>query len=170
MAQEFAHIRPIEPGDDSAVAGVIRSVMPEFGADGPGTALHDPEVGAMWAAYAGERARYFVVERSGEVFGGAGVAPLLGADEGVAELRKMYLLPEIRGGGVGRRLLRTAIGAARELGFRQLYLETMEHMEVARALYRSEGFEPLAERWGDTGHFACHCSYALDLALAGGQR
>src|SRR5690348_7685305 len=34
-------IRPIEPRDDEAVARVIRAVMPEFGAAGPGFAIHD---------------------------------------------------------------------------------------------------------------------------------
>ncbi|MEY3516474.1 MAG: hypothetical protein RIS67_691, partial [Pseudomonadota bacterium] len=37
-------IRPITPHDDSRVAYIIRSVMPEFGADGEGFAIHDPEV------------------------------------------------------------------------------------------------------------------------------
>ena len=43
-----------------ALAAVIREVMPEFGADGPGTALHDPEIAAMSAAYADPKSRYFV--------------------------------------------------------------------------------------------------------------
>ena len=43
-------IRPVRPGDDAAVAAIIRTVMPEFGADGPGFAIHDPEVSAMSAA------------------------------------------------------------------------------------------------------------------------
>ena len=34
-------IRPIEARDDDAVAAIIRAVMPEFGADGPGFAIHD---------------------------------------------------------------------------------------------------------------------------------
>ena len=37
-------LRPIQPQDDAAVASIIRTVMPEFGADGPGFAIHDPEV------------------------------------------------------------------------------------------------------------------------------
>ena len=42
-------IRPIEPRDDAAIAAIIRAVMPEFGADGPGFAIHDAEVDAMCA-------------------------------------------------------------------------------------------------------------------------
>jgi putative acetyltransferase len=35
-------IRPIRPGDDRFVAAIIRTVMPEFGAGGPGFAINDP--------------------------------------------------------------------------------------------------------------------------------
>lgn len=34
---KHARIRPIEITDNAAVAAIIRSVMPEFGADGPGS-------------------------------------------------------------------------------------------------------------------------------------
>ena len=40
-------MRPIEPRDDAAMARIIRTVMPEFGADGPGFAIHDAEVDTM---------------------------------------------------------------------------------------------------------------------------
>ena len=60
-------IRPIEPRDEAAVAAIIRAVMPEFGADGPGFAIHDPEVDGMHAAYAQPRSAYFVLERDGAV-------------------------------------------------------------------------------------------------------
>ena len=86
-------IRPIEPRDDTAMAAIIRAVMPEFGADGPGFAIHDTEVDAMWAAYTQPRCSYFVVERDGVAVGGGGVAPLIGGEADVCELRKMYFLP-----------------------------------------------------------------------------
>jgi len=40
-------IRPIEARDNAAMARIIRAVMPEFGADGPGVANHDAEVDTM---------------------------------------------------------------------------------------------------------------------------
>ena len=89
-------IRPIEARDDAAVAAIIRTVMPEFGADGPGFAIHDAEVGAMHAAYAKPERAYFVVELDGKVCGGGGVAPLEG-EAGTCELRKMYFDRALRG-------------------------------------------------------------------------
>ena len=83
------------------MAAVIRRVMPEFGADGPGFAIHDPEVEHMHAAYAQPRSAYSVVELDGRVCGGGGVAALADAEADICELRKMYFLPELRGMGAG---------------------------------------------------------------------
>ena len=82
--QPAFRIRPIEAHDDAAVAAIIRSVMPEFGASGCGFAIGDPEVDWMHRGYAQPRSAYFVIERddaSGNpvVEGGGGVAPLIDA-------------------------------------------------------------------------------------------
>jgi putative acetyltransferase len=69
-------IRPNYAADNAPMAAVIRHVMPEFGADGPGFAIHDREVDDMAGAYAHPGCAYFVVERAGRVCGGGGVAPL----------------------------------------------------------------------------------------------
>lgn len=164
MSTEELTLRRIEAKDDAAVAGIIRTVMPEFGADGPGFAIHDPEVSAMTAAYARPRHAYFVVERAGRVLGGGGIAPLEGGDAGVCELRKMYFLPEARGLRQGERLLLRCLEFAREAGFRRCYLETLAGMQQAQKLYRRMGFEPLSAPMGSTGHFGCDHWYARDLS------
>jgi len=156
-------LRPIRPEDDAAVASIIRTVMPEFGASGPGFAIHDPEVDFMSRAYGGPRARYFVVERDGRVVGGGGVGPLAGAGDDVCELRKMYFLKEARGGGMGERLLRECIDAARSFGYRTMYLETLTGMDAAQRLYEKLGFLRLKEAMGATGHHGCNKFYALEL-------
>lgn len=157
-------IRPIHPSDDAAVAAVIRSVMPEFGADGPGFAIHDPEVAAMSQAYDRPGAAYFVVEdANGRVAGGAGVAPLDGGPVGVCELRKMYFLPSLRGQGAGAALMAHCLRAAAALGYRQIYLETLHGMDAAQRLYERSGFRRLDAAMGATGHFGCNRFYLRDL-------
>lgn len=156
-------VRPIGAGDDAAVAAVIRAVMPEFGADGEGFAIHDSEVDAMHAAYTQPGAAYFVVEHGGKVEGGGGIARLEGDVAGVCELRKMYFLPHLRGLGAGRALMARCLRAARELGYRQCYIETLEGMDAAQALYLKSGFKPIPARMGDTGHFGCNRFYLHDL-------
>lgn len=148
-------IRPIEARDDAAMAEVIRTVMPSFGADGPGFAIHDPEVDHLTAAYAAPRSSYFVVEIGGRVVGGAGVAPLEGGDTDVCELRKMYFLPEARGMGAGSAMMARCLDAARAHGFRRCYIETLTGMDGAQALYLRSGFERIDAPMGGTGHFSC---------------
>ena len=158
-----AIIRPIEPGDDAAMAAIIRTVMPEFGAGGAGFAISDPEVDWMHRAYGEPRHAYFVVERDGVVLGGGGVAPLAGADDDVCELRKMYFLPQARGIGAGQAMMARCLAAARELGFRRCYLETLRGMDAAMRLYERSGFQPLDAPMGDTGHGGCNRFYLLTL-------
>lgn len=165
MAISFL-IRPIEAHDDAAVRRVICTVMPEFGADGPGFAIHDPEVSAMCAAYAQPRSAYYVVEKAGRVCGGGGIAPLADATDTTCELRKMYFLPEMRGLGAGRALMQQCLNFARRQDYRQCYLETLTGMHAAEALYRKSGFAPLSAPMGATGHFACNRWYLLDLHTA----
>ncbi len=156
-------IRPIQPGDDAAIARIIRTVMPEFGACGSGFAINDPEVDWMSKAYAAPRSAYFVVERQGEAVGGGGVAPLTGGDGYTCELRKMYFLPQARGAGAGAALMRLCLQAARDFGFTHCYLETLSGMDAAMRLYARSGFQRLDGPLGDTGHGGCNTFYGLDL-------
>lgn len=158
-----ALIRPMRQEDDPEVAAVIRAVMPEFGADGPGFALHDPEVGHMFQAYEGPRSAYFVLELERSVVGGGGVAPLLDGPIDVCELRKMYFLPEARGRGFGERMLRVCLARARDLGYRRCYLETLTGMDAAQRLYRRLGFQPIRGPLGSTGHHGCDKWFIIDL-------
>jgi len=159
---EFS-IRPIEPRDDARMAQVIRTVMPEFGATGDGFAINDPEVDWMSKAYREPRCAYFVVEDDGEVLGGGGVAPLAGGDPDVCELRKMYFLPALRGQGAGAAMMARCLDAARQLGFRQCYLETLSGMDAAMRLYEKSGFRRIPCSMGATGHGGCNTFYLLDL-------
>ena len=156
-------IRPINPDDDAAMAAIIRTVMPEFGATGCGFAISDPEVDWMSRAYAEPRHAYFVVERDGRVIGGAGVAPLAGDDGDTCELRKMYFLPEARGIGAGAAMMAMCLDAARSFGFRQCYLETLTGMDAAMRLYERSDFCRIDGPMGATGHGGCNTFYLLDL-------
>ena len=149
-------IRLIQPQDNPALKDIIHMVMPEFGAGGPGFAIHDPEVEAMFEKYSQSRHAYFVVMREGRVLGGAGLAPLEGVDEPICELQKMYFLPELRGSGAAADLLAICLQKAKELGFQSCYIETLKNMSAAQKLYLKSGFEYIPESMGRTGHFGCN--------------
>jgi putative acetyltransferase len=162
MAQSSTYsLRPIAPADDPAMAGIIRRVMTDYGAVGPGYSINDPEVDFISSAYSQPRCAYFVVEQNGDILGGAGIAPLIGADLQTCELRKMYLLPDARGKGAGAALMRRCMDAARGAGYRGCYLETLNSMREAARLYERCGFQPVSKPLGATGHSACERWYLL---------
>ena len=72
-----------------------------------------------------------------------GAVRVIGA--GVAEIKRMYVAPRARGHGLGRTLLGELERAAVELGCRTVRLDTMAQMAEAGALYRSAGYEPIAD-------------------------
>jgi putative acetyltransferase len=165
VSAEPVLLRPIRPGDDAAVAAVIRDVMIEHACTGSGFAIHDPEVAAMHDAYRAADARYYVVVRSGLVAGGGGFARLAGTreDEAICELRKMYFRPALRGLGIGRELLGLLLDEMRSCGYRRCYLETTSWMDAARRLYQATGFRELDGPLGRTGHHGCDRFFAREL-------
>lgn len=156
-------IRPIRPEDDARLAVILRQVMVEYGAVGEGSSSVDPEVDALSRHYGGPAAGYFVAELQGEVVGGAGFGPLPDERPTVCELRKMYLVPEARGKGLGVRLLRECLDQARAAGYAECYLETRASMLDAKRLYEAAGFTPLSAPRGATGHYACDRWYQVRL-------
>lgn len=157
------NIRVINQKDSIEIKSVIETVMPEFGASGPGFAIHDPEVQDMFTAYQQSRHQYFVVEVDGKILGGGGIAPLEGNGEEICELRKMYFLPEIRGKGAGQKVMNLCLQSAKEFGFKNCYLETLASMSGARKLYEKNGFLRIESSLGATGHFGCDTFYLKKL-------
>ena len=161
-AEEFC-VRAVAGADNSALAGLLREVMEEFGAAGAGSSIHDPELQDMASAYAAAGSAYFVVEHDGRLVGGGGFGPLAGGAPEVCELRKMYLRPEARGHGLGRAMLARCLETARQIGYQRMYLETRQNMTEARRLYERNGFAPVSKPLGHTGHFGCDAWYVRDL-------
>lgn len=148
-------IRPITQADNDAVAAVIRTVMTEFGAVGAGYSIEDPEVDEMFATYSQKGHAFFVIDLAGSVAGCGGIGTLADAPPDVCELKKMYFLPSLRGMGAGRKLAEHCLATAPTLGYRRCYLETLESMTSARALYRKLGFADIEGPLGNTGHCGC---------------
>jgi GNAT superfamily N-acetyltransferase len=72
---------------------------------------------------------------------GCGALRLLDAE--TAELKRMYVLPTLRGKGLGRHLVAALEAEARALGVQRLVLETGIRQAAALALYRATGFHPI---------------------------
>ena len=160
---EKYNIRPIRRGDDPFIAKIIRQTMTEYGAVGAGFSIQDKEVDTMFDSYNTNRSAYFVIECNRQILGGGGIAPLIGAEPHICELKKMYFLPELRGFGLGKKILNLCLTRAKELGYTHCYLETLKRMQEANRLYQKSGFKLLTSHLGNTGHHKCDAWYLKDL-------
>jgi len=78
--------------------------------------------------------------RTGEFAGCAGIRKL---DNGIAELKRMYVREGHRGKGLGQQLLDRAVDLARELKYERIRLDTLPSMKAAIRLYRKNGFREI---------------------------
>ena len=78
-----------------------------------------------------------VYTKTNHIVGTFGLCPLTPE---ICELRKMYLLKESRGQGVGQFILRTAIQTAKEKQYHKIFLETISPLTTAISLYKKCGF------------------------------
>jgi GNAT superfamily N-acetyltransferase len=95
----------------------------------------------------------FVVARLGGRPLGCGALKQKGG--GVGEVKRMWVSSDLRGLGVGRRILEALEEHARKFGLGTLRLETNRALQEAQALYRGHGYvevapfndEPYAHHW-----------------------
>ena len=153
-------IRPIEPKDNPQVESVIRTCLIEFGGNREGTAWCDPYLGRFSEVYEKPGSEYWVVENEqGKVVGGSGIGPLT---KEVCELQKMYLLPEVRGIGVGKKLMELCLDFAKQ-HYKKCYIETFGNMLAANHFYQKFGFCKLEQPFLQTEHFSCDVWYIKEL-------
>lgn len=133
-------IRAWQPQDRQVAAEVIRSVLAEYGIGWePDEA--DRDVYEVETAYLQVRGAFWVVEQQGQVVGTAAFYPV-NRGVGTVEIRKMYLLPQVRGKGLGRWLLQRLEQEIAAQGFRKVWIETASVLQEAVKLYESSGYVP----------------------------
>lgn len=88
----------------------------------------------------------FVVARIDGRAVGCGAVRLL--DESTAEVKRMFVEPELRGRGVAKEILAHLEGAGRELGAQRSVLETGIYQDEAIGLYRRAGYSQV-DCWGE---------------------
>jgi len=149
------NIRPISIADNPLIATIIRSCLTEFGANKPGTVYSDKTTDQLFELFQKNGAAYFIAEQDGQVVDGGGIFPSPGLPAGTCELVKMYLLPLARGTGIGATLMNRCLGKAKEMGFVNMYIETLPELKKAISVYEKFGFNYLDKPLGNTGHFGC---------------
>jgi putative acetyltransferase len=144
--------------DSAAVRAIVEAVLGEYGLefDADSTDADLLDIPTNFEARGG--AFQIVESQFGKTVGCGGLFRL---DTDTVELRKMYLLPEARGLGLGKKLLTQLLAEARRLGYKRVILETNSVLREAIALYQSFGFVPVPR-----DHLAKRCDQAWELSLA----
>ena len=163
MSKDTIVIRETEPQDNVQLEQVSRDCFHEFKIPLEGTAYSDDETPRMFESYQNNNDVYYIIDVNGDVLGGGGVKPLKGFENAVCEIQKMYFSPKVRGKGYGRALFEKCMQAAKDLGYKQCYLESASQLKAAIHIYESYGFTHLEGALGDTGHYSCGVWMIKDL-------
>ena len=127
----------------------------EYGAIGEGFGPSDSEVEAMSQHYKNENSsRYLVASIDSHLVGGGGISSFNKSND-ICELRKLFLLPESRGLGIGRKITEECLNYAKSKGYKKCYLDTLTSMKSAISLYEKLGFQHLKSALKGTIHNGC---------------
>jgi ribosomal protein S18 acetylase RimI-like enzyme len=137
MSEGVTEIRRAGPADAPEIARLLHDFNVEFGEPTPGVpalteyARRLLEEAEMTVLLAGEGPDGISLIR---------FRPSVWTGAAEAHLQELYVVPPLRGRGIGRALLEATIAAAREAGATGIDLNTGETDTAARALYESMGF------------------------------
>jgi N-acetylglutamate synthase-like GNAT family acetyltransferase len=104
---------------------------------------------AEFAKARNERGRIWIVEKDANI---AGSIAIVEASKEEAQLRWLLLHPDLRGQGVGKKLVKEAISFSKEKGYSSVFLWTVSALVAAGELYKRVGFQLTEENrhelWG----------------------
>ncbi|AMA10287.1 GNAT family N-acetyltransferase [Picosynechococcus sp. PCC 73109] len=136
-------VRDWQPGDRADAAKVIEQVLKEYGLPWEPEGA-DQELFNIDKYYWQQGGEFWVIEQAGTIVGTAAYYPIPKGNKAV-EIRKMYLLPEVRGQGLGKYLLEELEKAIASRGFAEIWIETVTVLKEAVQLYESQGYQPITD-------------------------
>lgn len=149
-------IRPVKKEDNIFLAKMIRQVFEEHQAPQEGTVYSDPTTDHLFELFQVEKSVLWVAEIDNEVVGCCGIHPTVGLPKNCVELVKFYLSEKSRGKGIGKALMEKSIASAREMGYAELYIESLSEFSNAIRIYEKQGFVKLDRPLGESGHPTCN--------------
>jgi GNAT superfamily N-acetyltransferase len=122
----------------------------------------DLELAALPTTYGPPAGRIFLAAIDLQICGGGAYHRL---PDGSCEMKRLFVLDEFHGRGLGRRLCRALISSAHDEGYSRMRLDTGTRLTEALALYRSLGFTECAPYSSYPAHIAPHLVF-MELSMA----
>ena len=145
MYQVFGEfiIRNWHLSDRQPAAQVISAVLQEYGLPWQPQAA-DKDVLEVEEYYLKTGGEFWVIESNSTIVGTAAYLPIARGNKAV-EIRKMYLLPSVRGKGLGQYILNTLEKAIAIKNYQEIWVETASVLIEAVKLYQKNGYQPISE-------------------------
>ena len=143
--------------DSKIIKEVIYSILNEYGLkeDEDNT---DADLNNIQKHYTNNDGFFGKILQNNKIVGTIGLFKL---DDVTCELRKMYLLKEHRGKGLGKLLMDIIIKKAKEKKYKKIELETASVLQEAIGLYKKYGFREI-----EKSNLANRCDKAFILELS----
>ncbi len=149
-------IRKVAKPDNTRLANLIRDVFDEYNAPHQCTVYSDPTTNDLYTLFQKQRSVLWVAELDKKILGCCGIYATEGLPEDCAELAKFYLLHEARGKGIGKKLMQQCFQSAKDIGYKDLYIESLPQFSIAVSMYEKYGFVRIDKPLGNSGHTSCN--------------
>lgn len=160
MEKENREIREIEEETEGVISGsvsrisvvraaiadlpVVRAMLEEYAVwIGVDLSFQDfrRELRELPGDYAPPGGDLYIARQGDET---AGMVAFRAGPNGRAEMKRLFVRPSARGGGVGRVLVQHVIDGARTAGYTHMVLDTLPIMQDAQHMYERFGFRDIA--------------------------
>ncbi len=108
--------------------------------EAPAFADLETELATLPGPYAPPKGCFLLARMGGKPVGCVAFADL---GDGIVELKRMYVLPDQRGNGIGAKLVDALITQARSINARRITLDSYYTMTGAHRIYRAAGFRDI---------------------------
>ena len=103
----------------------------------------EEELAGLPGMYAPPKGHLLLAKVDGKVAGCVGLRPL---EDGICEMKRLWVEPDFLGLGIGKRLAEAIVEAGRELGYQAMRLDTMpERLKAAGSIYEALGFKEIPD-------------------------